>query len=192
MSDTPTRLGLDDLPRVYQQHGPMVLRRAQRLLGSLADAEEAMQEIFIRAFRSVDRFDARSSIATWLYSITTNYCLNLLRDRARRRQLDEEHLAGDADAAAGGASLIQPAQRVLLRNLLATADEDDAQAAVCVYLEGMSQAEAAEVLGVSQRTVGNRLERFLAFAKRHLASSTQLPAAGASSTDGLPRRRVPS
>jgi RNA polymerase sigma-70 factor (ECF subfamily) len=185
MGDGNTKLDENDLARIFEQHGPMVYRRALRLLGSPADAEDAMQEVFIRAFRAAAGFDGRSAVSTWLYSITTNYCLQLLRDRSRRAELAEQHLeAPGADAP----SLVSPAMMLLLRHLLAIADEELAQAAVCVYIEGMSHSEAAEVLGVSKRTVGNLVERFLAFANAQAASRTDLPAVGVAS---LPRRRSP-
>jgi RNA polymerase sigma-70 factor (ECF subfamily) len=169
--DAPARLSTADLERVFDRYAPMVFQRARRILGNAADAEDALQEVFIRAFRSVDGFRGRSSITTWLYSITTHYCLNLLRDRARQRQLLAERYDPDDPT-----SLISPAQLVLLRNLLAIADEELGRAAVCVYLEGMSQAEAAEVLGVSPRTVGNHLDRFRELARAHTATSPQLSA----------------
>ena len=64
---------------LFRKHGPMVFRRAYRILGRREDAEEAMHEVFIRVMRGADRFEGRSGMSTWLYQITTNYCLNLLR-----------------------------------------------------------------------------------------------------------------
>jgi RNA polymerase sigma-70 factor (ECF subfamily) len=145
----------------------MVYRRAFRLLGRREDAEEAAQEVFVRVMRSLDQFDGRSSMSTWLYQITTNYCLNLLRDRGRRRELFQANMKADEDRPEASA-----ADLVLLRRLLSEADEQQAKAAVYVYLDGMSHEEAAELLGVSKRTVGNLIERFLAWAqKRSLPGS---------------------
>ncbi len=157
---------------LFHQHGPRVYRRALRLLGNPADAEEATQEIFIRAFRSAEGFRQQSQLTTWLYQITTHYCLNLIRDRSRRTALDGEHLAPMAE----GAERTDPASPedvLLMRQLLAEADERQAAAAVYVLMDGMSHEEAAEVLGVSKRTVGNLLERFQAWARERMAAGTE-------------------
>jgi RNA polymerase sigma-70 factor (TIGR02960 family) len=55
-----------------------------RLLGSVQDAEDLVQETFLAAWRSFDEFEGRSSVRTWLYKIATNRCLNALRDHRRR------------------------------------------------------------------------------------------------------------
>lgn len=55
-----------------------------RMLGSLHDAEEALQDTLVSAWRGLDRFQQRASMRTWLYQIATNRCLNMLRDGARR------------------------------------------------------------------------------------------------------------
>lgn len=158
----------DRIADLFTLHGPLVYRRALQLMGSAADAEEVTQEVFIRAAAALDDFDPRARVSTWLYRITTNYCLNLLRDRGRRRALLDER----ADEAAPAAVPYDLPKMVQMRRLLAEADPREAAAAVAVFVDGMSHAEAAQVLDVSRRTVGNLCDRFVRWAAERLAEGT--------------------
>jgi RNA polymerase sigma-70 factor (ECF subfamily) len=64
-----------------------LLVHCYRIVGSVQDAEDIVQETLVAAWRSSDRFEGRSSVRTWLYRIATNRCLNALRDRGRRPQV---------------------------------------------------------------------------------------------------------
>src|SRR5436189_4335900 len=77
-----------------ETHRTALTGHCYRMLGSAADAEDAVQETIIRAWRSADRFEGRASLRTWLHRIATNVCLDALSDASRRARPMEEGPAG--------------------------------------------------------------------------------------------------
>ena len=90
MPDPATHLSLaetgnrDEFQRLAEPYRPELQLHCYRMLGSLQDAEDLVQETFLRAWRGLDGFEGRSSFRTWLYRIATNVCLNALAGRTRR------------------------------------------------------------------------------------------------------------
>lgn len=78
---------------IVDRYSEMLFRLAYRITGNETDAEEVVQETFLRAYRKLDSFDGRSGVGTWLFRIATNYSLDLLDGRKARPQL----LATDRD-----------------------------------------------------------------------------------------------
>jgi RNA polymerase sigma-70 factor, ECF subfamily len=92
-----------------EPHRPALTGHCYRMLGSLSDAEDAVQETMVRAWQNLHRFEARASLKTWLYRIATNVCLDALSDRSRRARPMEEGPAGSVD----DALITQPRQHWL-------------------------------------------------------------------------------
>src|SRR6266511_5536514 len=96
---TATR-GSEDLQDLLEQHRAELTAYAYRMLGSAFEAEDAVQETLLRAWKGFDGFEGRAALRSWLYRIVTNVCLDMLSGRARRaRPMDlgpagtaEEHL----------------------------------------------------------------------------------------------------
>jgi RNA polymerase sigma-70 factor, ECF subfamily len=80
-----------------EEHRPALVGHCYRMLGSVADAEDAVQETMLRAWRGRDRFAGRASLRTWLYRIATNVCLDQLGVRSRRARPTEDGPPGTVD-----------------------------------------------------------------------------------------------
>lgn len=163
----PTSPAIDrqELEALYRQYGSLVRRRAHSILGDESEAQDALQEVFVRVIRAMGEFRRQSQPSTWLYRITTNLCLNRIRDSRRRRGHLER--LGEEERAQGHAAQPQEA-RAILRKLLPMVDAELAEIAVYYYVDEMDQVEIAKVLGVSRRTIGYRLKRFQDLAQQRL------------------------
>src|SRR5438093_10908793 len=80
-----------------EEHRKALTGHCYRMMGSVADAEDAVQETIVRAWRSLDRFEGRASLRTWLHRIATNVCLDTLADGSRRMRPLEEGPAGSLE-----------------------------------------------------------------------------------------------
>lgn len=164
----------------YIKYGAAVLRRARAILGCESLARDALQEIFLQVMRHGDTVRGDVSPMTWIYRVTTHHCIDQLRRNGRdRRWRSATDLASPTYGPTGEAM-------VLLRQILAHADSREASAAVYVFVDQLTYDEAAPLLGVSKRTVGNLVERFVANARRYAAQEQSVaPHEGSASQSPL-------
>jgi RNA polymerase sigma-70 factor (ECF subfamily) len=144
---------------LFSQYGGMVLRRARALLGDEQAARDAAQEVFLQVLRAEDQFRSESSPVTWLYRITTNVCLNLLKHSARRPEEFAAELPEPHDE-----RRLSVDEQLSIHAVLARVPEPLREIATYYYLDQMSHDEIARLCNVSRRTVGNRLVEFHAAA----------------------------
>lgn len=136
-----------------------VVTLSWRLLGTVEDAEDAAQEVFLRAFKYLHRFDTTKPIEPWLVRMTVNVCRVAGRKRHQRRSF----LCADTkapDPAAPGdphADFDAAEQRRILQNVLSGLPEKERTAVILRDIEGMSTAEVAAILGSSEATVRSQI-----------------------------------
>jgi len=176
-SDRDTRAGLDgstparygqramsgdaselDIAGLYRRYGGMVRGRCRGLLGNDADAQEVTQEVFLKLHRYRDRWRGEAAPTTYLFKVTTTTCLNWLRTRKRRR---EELLEEVPEPPPPTTTLLDHvASKQLAALLMDEVDEGVASAVIYFYVDGLTHAEAGELLGVSAAAVRKRVATF--------------------------------
>jgi RNA polymerase sigma factor (sigma-70 family) len=140
---------------LYRAHAPSVFRRARRLLASDADAHDIVSEVFVSLYERPEQYQGRSTLSTFLYSMTNHACFNRIRSQKRRRRL-LERVADTPGATAHG---LGPERVTQLREMLQQLPEPLGHVAVYYYLDELTHEEIAEILGCSRRHVGNLIVR---------------------------------
>ncbi|WP_055612915.1 RNA polymerase sigma factor [Streptomyces phaeochromogenes] len=145
---------------LVQRHAAALIRLATSLLGTGAEAEDAVQDAFLSAWRRLPEFQGRSSFGTWMYRIVTNRCLSVLRARKPVAPLEA---AGDVPAAEHATSPARITEgRDAVRELREALDLLSAEQRACWVLrelDGRSYEFVADAVGISQEAVRARVFR---------------------------------
>lgn len=139
----------------YRAHGPALYRLAVRLVGSPADAEDVVHDVFVRLPDAAARYEERGTLGAWLRRLTVHAALKRLRRERRRREVPVEAAASVAapGAAAGGTLDLERAVAALPPSLRAVL--------VLKQFEGYGHAEIAAMLGTTEGASRTRLARAL-------------------------------
>ena len=148
------------------EHNGQLRALALRLLDDPALVDDALQDAYIRAFRALPRFRGESSLATWLYRIVRNVCMDELR--RRRRRAERPYEAAES-MAVGDDSGDLTVERTDLVAGLAALPATHRAAIVLVDGYGMGYRAAGEMLGIPAGTVGSRVFRARASLRLALA-----------------------
>jgi RNA polymerase sigma-70 factor, ECF subfamily len=182
-----------------EEHRTALTGHCYRMLGSAAEADDAVQETLVRAWRHLERFEERASLRTWLYRIATRVCLDALGDRSRRarpmelgpvgtvddvlNQLPGAHWLEPIPDALAVPSDADPAERLMLRQSIRLAfvaalqHLPPKQRAVLLLTEvlGWSAAEVADSLDTSVAAVNSALQRARATLATHDLTQARAP-----------------
>lgn len=151
---------MDDaqLSELYTRYGYLVHRRCLQLVRRPEDAEDALQETFLRVKRYGGPRDGQASLA-WLYTVAQRCCFDLMQKRGREPVAEEAQLAAlEARGDGGGPDAADT--RALLGAALRQLDEKTRDIGVLHFLDGYTQEEVAERTGYSRKTVGKKLKNF--------------------------------
>ena len=157
------RGGDDDAFRVLvERHSRAIYRAAYRITGNGADADDVVQETFLRAYRALERFDARAAFTTWIHRIAINCSLDLIDARKRRdgKVNDDEDLAAIASTAVSPDRAVHAME---MQRAVASAMErlsgNERTAFVLRHFEGMPLEEIGKVLGTQLNATKNTVFR---------------------------------
>ena len=163
---------------LYRAHGTRLKSLAMNLLGNRHDAEDAVQETFLKVHRSVGSFKGESSFATWVYRILVNTCHDARRKNARRQETPEED-AESAKSPEARAPVANPPLRMAIERSLARLSAQQRKVFVLAEVEGFKHSEVGGILGISEAASKNALFQ----AKKHLRQMLTEPGGAGSSVN---------
>ena len=142
--------------RLYAIHGARMKNLARNLLGNPVDAEDAVQETFLKVHRSIAGFRGQSSFVTWTYRILINTCHDARRSRLRKREVANEDSEGSPgiEPRAPGA---HPTLRMALERALAKLTQHQRDVFLLYEVEGFRHAEIAGMLEMTETASKNTL-----------------------------------
>jgi RNA polymerase sigma-70 factor (ECF subfamily) len=153
--------------RIVAHYDPRLRALAWRLLGDRDAMDDALQEAYVRAYRSLHSFRHGSAPGTWLHRITYNVCIDELRRRQRRPTSPFDDLTERPHPGADPGTAV--AERSRLASALATLPAEQRAAVLLVDAQGYDYADAGEILGIPAGTVASRLSRARAILRSALA-----------------------
>lgn len=133
---------------VYRRLGDRMKSIAWNHLGNAADAEDAVQETFLKIHRAASSYTGEASFSTWAFRILVNTCYDVLRKRKRR--IDEAPIEEMTETAERTAASVDDAKRITLRKLLDELPQQRREVFTLFEIEGLSHAEIGEILGISE------------------------------------------
>lgn len=158
--------------QVYEEHVAFVFRTSSRLGVPDRMLPDAVQEVFTVAFRSLPRFEGRSTMKTWLFGIARRVASDIRRSAPMRREVLEDETRDAPDSKSDVASWAERSQALARAETLISALPEEQQLVFALFeVEGWTGAEIAEVTDVSVATVHSRLRLAREGIKRMLAGS---------------------
>jgi RNA polymerase sigma-70 factor, ECF subfamily len=142
--------------RLYAMHGTRMKNLARNLLGNPMDAEDAVQETFLKVQRSIAGFRGQSSFVTWTYRILINTCYDARRSRLRKKEIANDE-SSESPRPEPRASVAHPSLRMALERALASLTRHQRDVFLLYEVEGFRHAEIAGMLEITETASKNTL-----------------------------------
>jgi RNA polymerase sigma-70 factor (ECF subfamily) len=142
--------------RLYAMHGAGMKNLARNLLGNSVDAEDAVQETFLKVQRSIAGFRGQSSFVTWTYRILINTCYDARRSRLRKKEVANDD-SNETPRPEPRAPVAHPALRMALERALASLTRHQRDVFLLYEVEGFRHAEIAGMLEITETASKNTL-----------------------------------
>lgn len=155
-----------EVEALYRRYAPVLHARARSILGNDEAAADAVQETFARVIRHWDGFRAEASPLTWMYQISTNWCLNQLRNHKGRSRKHTDHKDEIQPETAPMIDPVGGLDAATLRALISDCDEQTRRIVVHLYFDDLTREETARLVGISQPTLRKRHDAFVDHARR--------------------------
>ena len=142
--------------QLYQSHAPRMKSIAMNLLGNANDAEDAVQDVFLKIHRGIRHFKGDAAFSTWVYRILLNSCYDIRRKRMRRQETSEQELEEDGAPEPPAPRADHPL-RMALEACVARLSADQREVFLLFEVEGFKHSEIAGMLHISETASKNRL-----------------------------------
>lgn len=157
---------------LVEQYRDNVYRLAYRMCGNAYDADEAAQEAFVAAWRALPNFRGDAKFSTWLYRLTTNAAIDVMRREKRHKAVGDGEMMEVADTSNSPQETVERTeQQEAVQRALATLSAEYREVLLLRYMEELDYAEIAEVLKLPSGTVKSRINRAKAALKSALLKS---------------------
>ena len=157
--------------RLYYLYSGRMKSMARNLLGSRSDAEDAVQDTFLKIQRSIHTFRGQSSLATWSFRILINTCYDARRSRMRKKEVAQEEREAESPRPEPRAPAAHPSLRLALERALAQLTRHQRDVFLLYEVEGFRHSEIAAVLEISETASKNTLFQ----AKKSLRQMLEAP-----------------
>jgi RNA polymerase sigma-70 factor (ECF subfamily) len=168
---------LQGYERLYVLHGTRMKNLARNMLGNSMDAEDAVQETFLKIHRSIATFRQQSTFVTWVYRILINTCYDAGRKQARKKEVGSEE-PGRVTSREPRAPVTHPSLRIALERALKQLPGRQRDVFLMYEVEGFPHAAIASILNISVSASKNTLFQ----AKKTLRQMLEAPRSGATDT----------